>query len=103
MEVLTTLQVRGKTFYVVKNGNYFCAIDTEYLDEDGRLKQTLNGLQMHANKSMPQCIEETRASVEIEYRIGEGMSFEDAFRDVYNLTKAMTPRKRRGRKKKIEQ
>lgn len=57
-----TIQANGKTYYV--------AINHEYLDENGYLTQQLNGLQMHMEKDLYDCL----SSVRISYRVRHGES-----------------------------
>ena len=50
---------------IVANGEaYYVAIDHKYLDENGYLTQELNGLQMHMEKDLYDCL----SSVRISYR-----------------------------------
>ena len=81
MNVLTTLTVRDDTFYIIKNGDYYCAVNTKDV-KDGKTTRKLNGLQMFANKSIDRCIEEVRFATEVNYRMSQGMTFEDAVNDV---------------------
>jgi hypothetical protein len=56
---------------IVANGEtYYVAIDHKYLDENGYLTQQLNGLQMHMEKDLYDCL----SSVRISYRMRHGES-----------------------------
>ena len=51
---------------IVANGEtYYVAIDHKYLDENGCLAVQLNGLQMHMEKDLYDCL----SSVRISYRV----------------------------------
>lgn len=84
-KVITTFLARERKFYIIHFKGYYCAIEDKYLDENMQLTQTLNGLQMHAMKELPQCIESVRQAVEIDYLMSEGMSFNDAANKVFQL------------------
>ena len=62
---LGTIEADGETWY--------CAINYKYCDEHGRLAVKLNGLQMHLEKTLTDCIRATKASVLVE----QGYSFEE--------------------------
>ena len=49
-----TIQANGETYYV--------AIDHKYLDDNGYLAQQLNGLQMHMEKDLYDCLSSVRMS-----------------------------------------
>lgn len=49
---------------------HYVAINYEYCDDNGMLKQALNGLQMHTSDTLQECIE----SVKMCYRIKHGES-----------------------------
>ena len=85
-KVITKLFVRNEEFHIVYHMERYCAINTKYLDENGCLTQTLNGLQLHARPTLQECIEETRMSVECQHMIDNGMTVEEALRTYYNLT-----------------
>lgn len=85
-KVITTLLARDRKFYIIHFKGYYCAIEDKYLDEDMKLTQQLNGLQMHAMKDMPQCIKSVQDAVEIDYLMSLGMSFEDAFNQRFRVS-----------------
>ena len=85
LKKLTTLLVRDREFYIVKIDDYYCAIEDKYLDENGVVNQKLNGLQMHAEKTMEQCIKAVQDSVEIDYLMDNGYSMEQAFKAVFKI------------------
>ena len=77
--VIKNLVIRGRHFTVVYNTQYsvYCAIEDKYIDADGTLNTTLNGLQMHASKDLAQCVEGARVSVEIDYLKEQGYTAEE--------------------------
>jgi hypothetical protein len=85
MKRITTLHVEGHAFEIVYYKNYYCAIDHKYIDDDGRLTQQLNGLQTFASKTKQECIDRACKYIQIEQMQNEGFTFEDAFKQVYNL------------------
>ena len=82
---ITTLLVRDEEFYIVKHeeSGMYCAINTKYIDERGRLTKGLNGLDMCASKTVAQCVDSMRCRVEVRYRMDNGMSMEQAFKEVF--------------------
>ena len=62
---LGSIEADGETWY--------CAINHKYCDDNGTLKVTLNGLQMHLEKTLSDCIRATKASVLAE----QGYSLEE--------------------------
>lgn len=79
MKSITTLIVRDKKFYIVKQGDMYCAIDSKYVDADGKLTQALNGLQMHADKDLNKCLNNAKACAECDYYVSQGYTKADAF------------------------
>lgn len=70
---VTNLIVRGREFKIIYNNKYgkFLAIEDKYLDENGCLTKTLNGLQMHASETVEDCVKSVRMEVEAEYLVKE--------------------------------
>lgn len=85
MKNITTLVVRDRQFEIVLKDEYYCAVEDKYIDADGRLNTTLNGLQMHASESLEQCIEITRSCVEVEYLEANGYTWREAMAKVMNV------------------
>ena len=80
-DVLTTLRVREETFKIVKhNSGFYCAINEKYIGEDGYLTKALNGLEMNVAKTIQDCVQNTRRSVEVDYLKSQGMTLEQAIR-----------------------
>jgi hypothetical protein len=70
--------VRGRHFTIVKQDDFYCAIEDKYIDADGRLNTKLNGLQMHASKDLNMCLNTTKDCVEVDYLVKQGMSRDEA-------------------------
>lgn len=86
MKRITTLHIEGETFEVIQHDcGQYCSINHKYLDDKGRLLTSLNGLDMMASDTLTECIERTTNSVKINNLIYGGMSFIDAYKQVYNL------------------
>lgn len=81
-KMVTTLTARKRYFVIVQDGNMYCAIEDKYIDAEGKLKQALNGLQMHASESLDRCIQQTRDSVEMDWLEAHGASKAEAFAKV---------------------
>ena len=54
---------------------HYVAINYDFCDENGMLKQRLNGLQMHTSDTMQECME----SVQTSYRVRHGEDLEQIF------------------------
>lgn len=83
MERIQTLVVRNEKFEVVKFEGMYCAINHKYLDENMCLTRSLNGLQMHANTDLQECLNTAKDSAEIDYLMSQGMTLEDAIGEYY--------------------
>lgn len=74
MKNITTLVVRNRKFYIVKNEDgLYLSIEDKYVDENGKLNTTLNGITMKANKDLEDCIKQTKDQVEVDYLVSTGM------------------------------
>lgn len=69
--VVKDFSIRGKHFVIVKHQDLYCAIEDKYIT-DGKVNKCLNGLEMHAGKTLEDCINFTTDYAEIEYLIGQG-------------------------------
>lgn len=82
---ITKLYVRGRQFFIVRNADgFYLAVEDKYIDKNGKCKQALNGLQMHAAKDLNNCIDTTKMCVEVDYLEAQGMSRNEAMRTVLN-------------------
>ena len=69
-----------KRFVIVKQDDAYCAIDYKYIDEEGKLKQGLNGLQMHCAKTLEDCMYNASFYAEFEHLVNvEHMDKKEAF------------------------
>ena len=83
---ITTLLVRDEKFYIIKHeSGMYCAINVKDLDENGKLTRGLNGLEMCASKTVADCVESMRCRVEVRHRMKNGMTMEQAFKEVFKL------------------
>lgn len=85
MKKITTLHVRNKEFVIVLFNGFYCAIDKQYINHDGRINKVLNGAELKANKDLTECITTVKNCVEIEYLMSTGHSKAEAFAKVFNL------------------
>ena len=84
--VIKNFSVRNKTFRIVRNEDgFYCAIDTDYIDENGCLTKGLNGFEMNASRDLNQCLNCTRDKIEINYLISTGMDKATAFATYWKL------------------
>ncbi len=73
--VITTLYFRNDSFKIVKDTDgWYLAVDTKYLDRNGRVTRKLNGLQMHAAKSFDECINKTKFAVKVDELVAQGIN-----------------------------
>lgn len=79
--VIKRIQILGEKFVIVRNEDgWYLAINTKYIDEDGKLNKPLNGLQMHANKDLKQCVQTTITCVEFKALTDAGFTVEEAIK-----------------------
>ena len=83
--IIKNYVVFNTTYTIVKKDNFYCAINNNYLDENGRLKLKLNGLQMHVNEDLERCLDLAKAQAEIDYYIDCGLSMQEAFSKVFKI------------------
>lgn len=77
-EAVTTFYYRGETFKIVKCENYYMAINTKDIDENGVLTKSYNGINGHATKSIQKTINSVKYSLDVDILMQEGHSLEDA-------------------------
>lgn len=85
---VTELVAEGTKFYIVKRTDIhpgtsevrilYCAIDEKYVDENGCLNKELNGLQMHARKTLDECINEVISVQKAKKLMEQGVDEMDA-------------------------
>lgn len=72
-KVITTYMEAGKQFKIIKvNDTFYGAIDTKYIDENGRLKVRLDGVQMNCDRTVEGVIRNISHSIATERYIEEG-------------------------------
>ena len=77
--VIKKIQARDEKFVIVHNEEgWYLAINTKYIDADGKLNRQLNGLQMFANKELKQTVRTVLMSVEVDYLMSTGMTDTEA-------------------------
>lgn len=82
--VIKDFMVRAERFVIVQNDEgFYLAINKKYIDADGKLTRQLNGIQMHANKNLNDCLNSTMDACKIDYYVSQGMSREEAFQKWY--------------------
>ena len=70
--VINHYETRNRVFTIVYDQDHYLAIEDKYLDENGCMKQALNGFQMHADRDL-------RRSCWMDELISEGFSQAEAF------------------------
>lgn len=88
---ITDFTYRGRNFYLgtygidTTTGNpQYVGIDEKYV-KDGKLTQTLNGLQMHMRDSSREVIESIKNTLDLEFYMEQGMSRLDSMMKVFNI------------------
>ena len=73
--VIKKIQARDEKYVIVRNEEgWYLAINTKYIDADGKLNRPLNGLQMFANKELKQTVRTVLMFAEVEYLKSTGMN-----------------------------
>lgn len=74
--------VGGRHFTLGKLEDVYVAIEHKYIDENGCMKQALNGLQMYASKTMEDCMERVAQQVRVDELVASGVDYLEAIRQV---------------------
>ena len=83
--VIKNVVMRNRHFTVVKNEEgFYLSIEDKYIT-DGKINQTLNGIQMHASKSLDKCLQGVQDEVEVQYLISLGMDLMDAMKSYFKI------------------
>ena len=94
MKKITEVMAEGKRFHIVSKSQVkpdgqvvtvYCAVADEYLDANGCLTRTLNGIQMCASESLNSCINTVIASERMKKLVEGGMDQMEALKAVFNL------------------
>lgn len=76
--------VRGRNFVIVRNcDGFYCAIEDKYIT-DGKINTSLSGQQLHASRSVAECLEDTRHAVEMDYYMEHGLTKAEAFCKIFD-------------------
>lgn len=63
---ITTLQYKGSKYEILKRKDgLYIAINHKEIDEEGKLKRTLNGFEMHARNTVEEVIDSVKMSLDI--------------------------------------
>ena len=89
MKFITMYTRKERTFAIVRHDGRYCAIEDKYIDADGKLTKTLNGLQMYASISYDECVEHVKNTIDIDDMIANGYTRAQALVKVYNLDPSM--------------
>ena len=87
--IIRNFSYRGRKFAIVKHEGFYCAIDFQYIDEEGRITKQLHGGQMFAARELSECIKNIQTQLDIRYYMDNGMSRSEAFCKAFGLD--MTP------------
>jgi len=85
MTIIKSFKVRDRHFTIVLDKGFYQAIENKYIDENGRLTQTLWGHQTFANKDLNECLKGVQNKVEMDYLIANGYTKAQAFVKVFNI------------------
>lgn len=77
--IINRYETRDRVFTIVHDQGHYLAIEDKYLDEQGRMKETLNGFQMHADRELDRCLANTDRACWMDELIGLGCSKAEAF------------------------
>ena len=76
---------RNSRFHICEYDGRIVGIDYKYVDEDGKLKKTLNGLQMFISDSVTECEERIMNSLDIDWYVQNGVPRYKAIMIVMNI------------------
>lgn len=81
MTKITSFYYRGETFEIVttesQGKTWYCAINRKDIDENGKLKKSLNGLQMHASETLQGCMNNTKLAIDVQIMSEQGMTTDE--------------------------
>ena len=83
--VINEMVLGTRTFTVVYDQERYMAIEDKYIDENGCLKQELNGLQTCASKTLDECIRRMNERVRIDALEEAGYTMEEAMMMVFGV------------------
>lgn len=85
MKHVTTFNYKGYNYEIVFTQGHYCAIDHKYIDSNGNLIRTLNGLQMCASRKLNECIKSIKARIDFDELKSEGVDDITAFQIIFNM------------------
>ena len=89
--IIKSVTMRDRHFTVVLDKGFYQAIEDKYIDEDGRLTQTLWGYQTFANRDLNECLKGAQNRVEVDYLVSIGYTMAEAFVKVFNIDTTVVP------------
>ena len=66
-------QVGGRHFVLGTLEGRYVAIEDKYIDENGCCNTQLNGIQMHASKTLEDCMNRVSSQVKVDALVEAGM------------------------------
>ena len=85
MKKITTFAKYDRRFTIVEFENWYCAIEDVDIDENGRLKKDMNGLQMNAQQTLDGCIRLLEKTLDMDEYEKQGMTEAEAFAKVNDI------------------
>ena len=84
--IIRNYTARNRHFTIVKDSEgFFQAIEDKYIDQNGRLTQTLYGHQTFASRELNMTLQNLQNGIEFDYLVEQGHSKGEAFGIVHNL------------------
>ena len=77
---ITTMSALDKKWYIVKSENMYWAIDSTWIDSDGKLNRTVNGIDGHATQYITDTVRSTLMAAYIDHYMDDcGKEFDEAY------------------------
>lgn len=83
--IIKNYHYRNNDYVIIAHCGYYCAINTNDIDDNGKLIRELNGLQMFASDTVKECIERVNNSIDFDYYLECGYSKGEAMCLVHHL------------------
>ena len=83
MKRITELHAYEQCYIICKDDNGYWGINTEMLDENGCLKQQINGIQGNLSETLADCISQCRAEAKVKHLVGTGLTIIEAIQQVH--------------------
>ena len=79
VKLITTYYEGEKAFYILRDEeNHFWAIEDKYVDENGHMKQEINGITGLRSKTPAEAIQKAHERIAYQKLIAQGMDKEEA-------------------------